>query len=155
MFSAAPVLFVLSIMLSLNIIGAKPIRPWWSWENSVFIYIYLILFILLMVMYLSVLSITIPKLNFIKQKLQRNTPASMRKRYDLGRFWFNNERKKLLLYFIFLEKTTVYLSIIINHKLLILIPTSTISSTLDPFLPYSRPSPPSLFSASIFTYTTI
>uniref|UniRef100_A0A2S2QQX5 Notch 2 N-terminal-like protein n=1 Tax=Sipha flava TaxID=143950 RepID=A0A2S2QQX5_9HEMI len=81
--TAAPVLFVLSIMLSLNIIGAKPIRPWWSWENSAFIYIYYILFVLLVVMYLSVLSITIPKLKFIKQKLQRNTPASMRKRMGL------------------------------------------------------------------------
>lgn len=80
MFSAAPVLFVLSIMLSLNIIGAKPIRPWWSWENSAFIYIYFILFIILMIMYLSVLTITIPKLKFIKQKLQRKTPISMNKR---------------------------------------------------------------------------
>lgn len=80
MFSAAPVLFVLSIMLSLNIIGAKPIRPWWSWENSAFIYIYFILFMLLVIMYLSVLSITIPKLKFIKQKLHRNTPNSMRRR---------------------------------------------------------------------------
>lgn len=79
-FSAAPVLFVLSIMLSLNIIGAKPIRPWWSWENSVFIYIYFILFILHMIMYLSVLIITVPKLKFIKQKLQRNTPLSMKRR---------------------------------------------------------------------------
>lgn len=80
MFSAAPVLFVLSIMLSLNIIGAKPIRPWWSWENSALIYIYIILFMLLMMMYLSVLTVTIPKLKFINQKLQRNTQANMRKR---------------------------------------------------------------------------
>ncbi|XP_025208811.1 uncharacterized protein LOC112604131 [Melanaphis sacchari] len=81
--TTAPVLFVLSIMLSLNIIGAKPIRPWWSWENSAFIYIYFIIFILLMIMYLSVLTITIPKLKFIKQKLQRNTPTSMKKRMGL------------------------------------------------------------------------
>ncbi|XP_027846622.2 uncharacterized protein LOC114126804 [Aphis gossypii] len=81
--TTAPVLFVLSIMLSLNIIGAKPIRPWWSWENSAFIYIYLIIFVLLMIMYLSVLTITVPKLKFIKQKLQRNTPTSMKKRMGL------------------------------------------------------------------------
>lgn len=81
--TTAPVLFVLSIMLSLNIIGAKPIRPWWSWENSAFIYVYIIIFVLLTIMYLSVLTITVPKLKFIKQKLQRNTPTSMKKRMGL------------------------------------------------------------------------
>ncbi|VVC31655.1 Hypothetical protein CINCED_3A008111 [Cinara cedri] len=81
--TAAPVLFVLGIMLSLNIVDGKPIRPWWSWENSTFIYIYFILFALLMIMYLSVLTITIPKLKFIKQKLQRNTPVNVKKRMGL------------------------------------------------------------------------
>ncbi|XP_050536407.1 uncharacterized protein LOC126902823 [Daktulosphaira vitifoliae] len=73
--TAAPILFVLSIMLSLNIVGVNPIRPWIN--TSAFLYIYFVLFILLLLMYVSVLVISISKINFIKEKLHRNTPCCL------------------------------------------------------------------------------
>ncbi|XP_050429321.1 uncharacterized protein LOC126838713 isoform X2 [Adelges cooleyi] len=78
--TAAPVLFVLTIMLITNIVSVTPLRPWWSWvEKSAFLYIYFVLFVLLMLMYVSVLSISVSKMKFIKEKLQRNTPGCLKK----------------------------------------------------------------------------